>query len=572
MIRMRGYQTDFNAGVQAAWAGARSVLGVVPTGGGKTVCFASLMHDHTGACAAVVHRKEIVGQISQALARLGVKHRIVGPPAVVTRARRKHLKEFGQSFVDPSAQAGVVSVQTLTGRASQRDVALGRWLTQVTLGVFDEGHHYVRQGFWAKGVEALPNARLLFVTATPERADGKGLGAHADGFAEVMIEGPTAAWLIEQGYLCPFKYYAPDTDLDVAGVALTKGGELNAKALRARVVESHLVGDAVRHYQKFAAGKRAIVFATDVKTAEEIAAAFTAAGIAAASLSGETDDGVRDRTLDEFERGELLVLVNVDLFDEGFDVPGVDAVLMARPTESLAKFLQMVGRALRLIYADGFDLDTAEGRRAAIAASSKPHALVIDMVRNWERHGMPNWPRRWTLDGREKNSRATSDTIPQRVCVGCTQPYEAYHIGCPYQSTPECAKPPEYADRSAPDKVEGDLTQLDVDGMARLFAALNAAGMDDDEFTRSQIARGVPPVGRPRELRAHRAGKHRRAVLKELVAWWVGMQPTGRELAEVHRRFFYRFGIDIGSAFTLKAAETDALIERVTQRFAEDMV
>lgn len=572
MIKTRDYQSQFIQALRAAWFDFRAVLGVLPTGGGKTVCFTVVMAEHNGAAAAVVHRKEIVGQISQSLARLGLKHRVVAPPQVVTRIRRRHLREFGKSFVDQNALPGVVSVQTLTSRASSKNRELQRWLGQVTLAVFDEGHHYVKSGFWAKAVEAFERARLLFVTATPERADGKGLGVDADGFAETMVEGPTTRWLIERGYLSPFKYFAPDTDLDVSGVALTKDGDFNAKALRARVVDSHLVGDAVKHYRKFCDGKRAIVFATDVATAQEIADEFNAQGVPAAALSGETDAAVRDRALDDFEAATLRVLINVDLFDEGFDVAGVDAVIMARPTQSLAKFLQMIGRALRVVYAKGFNLETIEGRRAAIAAGPKTHAIVVDMVRNWERgHGMPDWPRNWTLDGREKGAKRLQDTIPQRICVGCSQPYEAFHRVCPYGITPECDQPPEYDDRSGPEKVEGDLAELDVEAMAALFAKMRAADMDDEAYALGQLERNIPPVGRGKDMKRHQEAKYRRQVLRELVAWWVGMQPEERPLAEKHRRFFYRFGVDIGTAFTLPAKETDALIERIKQRFGEDI-
>jgi superfamily II DNA or RNA helicase len=566
VLNLRRYQSNFVLDIQAAWETVRSVLGVLPTGAGKTVCFSSVMHDHRGAAAAVVHRKEIVGQISQSLARLDVPHRIIAPPSVVTRIRRKHLKEFGKSFVDPHAQAGVISVQTMTSPASGRNRELQRWLGQITLAVFDEGHHYVRQGLWARAVDSMENARLLFVTATPDRADGKGLGEASDGFAQTLVEGPHLQGLIDQGYLAPFTYKAPTTDLDVSGLAVTASGDLNTKALRKRVVESHLVGDVVRHYKQFADGKRAIVFATDVETANDMADAFEAAGIPSAALSGESEQGDRDHKLDLFDDGRLKVLVNVDLFDEGFDVPGVDAVILARPTESLAKYLQMVGRSLRVVYAAGSDLATADGRRAAIAASDKPNAIIIDPVRNWERHGMPNWPRKWTLDGKQKGTRPATDTVPQRVCDSCTQPYERFYAACPF-----CGHVPEPAGRYRPEQVDGDLMELDVDGMARLFAAMQYAELDEDTYAKDQIGRGIPAIGRGPDMKRHREARYRRSVLRELVAWWTGMQPAGRELAEKHRRFFHRFGIDIGTAFTLSAKDTDALIERIKERFAEDM-
>jgi superfamily II DNA or RNA helicase len=549
LFNLRPYQHTAVEQIHEAWARVRSVLAVMPTGAGKTVVFSSIMHDHVGCAAAVVHRKEIVSQIACSLAKLGVKHRVIAPPAVVALIRRKQLKLFGKSFVDPNAQCGVVSVQTMTSRSAAKNIELQRWLRQVTLAVFDEGHHYVTSGLWAQAVESVKQAKLLFVTATPDRADGKGLGKHADGFAEEMIESPDTKWLIDNGFLCRFSYKAPASDFDVRGLAVTASGDFNSKALRARVVESHLVGDVVKHYRKFADGKRAIVFATDVETAGEMAEAFRQDGIDAVALSGKTEQGERDRELDRFERGDLQVLVNVDLFDEGFDVPAVECVILARVTESLAKYLQMVGRGLRIM--DG-----------------KTEAVIIDPVRNWERgHGMPNWPRHWTLDRREKGTGGTkSDTIPQRVCLGCTQPYEAYYTACPY-----CGTVPVPAGRSVPEQVEGDLMELDVDGMAALFEKLNAADMSDEAYVLDMINRNVPPKGRSVELKRHQRAKYRRGVLEQLVAWWVGMQPTGRALNETHRRFFHRFGIDIGLAFTLNANDTDALLATIQRRFTEDL-
>ena len=568
MIKLRkDYQLPLKNKIMQAWDRVRSVLAVCPTGGGKTVVFSSIIHDHNGAAAAVVHRKEIVGQISLSLATLGVKHRVIAPSKTITAIRRKHLKKFGKSFIDQHAQCGAVSVQTLTSKSSSKNAPLQAWLKQITLCVYDEGHHYVKQGLWAKAVDCMSRAKLLFVSATPERADGKGLGEQSDGFAEEMVEGPTTRWLIEQGYLSGFTYKAPKTDLDVSDLAVTASGDFNATALRARVVESHLVGDAVTHYRKHADGLRAIVFATDVKTAEEMAEAFRRAGYSAVALSGDTDASVRDRELEKFENGRLQVLVNVDLFDEGFDVPAVECVILARPTQSLGKFLQMVGRGLRVVYAAGYDLETQAGRLSAIAAGTKPTAVILDLVRNWERHGMPDWPRVWKLSGKEKGTRDSGDdTVPQRVCKECTQPYEAFYKACPY-----CGAVPVPEGRSLPEQVEGDLLELDVEAMAALFDKMAAADMSDEEFAADQIARHVPAVGRGAGLKRHRAAKYRREILRNLVGWWVGMQPPERQRGEVYSRFFHRFGIDIASAFTLNTNDTDALIERIGRGFHYDI-
>lgn len=567
MISLRDYQQIWVERLQHAWLSHTAVLGVCPTGGGKTRSFAAIIRQHKGASAAVVHRKEIVGQISEALADLEVKHRVVAPPAVVRRIRRRHLKLYGKCFVDPQSQCGVVSVQTLTSKGADRNDQLQRWVNQVTLAVFDEGHHYVKTGLWAKAVELLSRGQQLFVTACPERADGKGLGVESDGFAEVMVEGPTLPWLTDQGFLSRFTYKAPATDLDLSDIPLTASGEVNTKAMRSRVVDSHLVGDVVDQYRLYLAGKRVIVFANDVATAQEMEAEFLAAGIPAKQLNGSTDAKERDDALDDFNDGKTLVLINVDLFDEGFDVPGADGVIIARITMSLNKFLQMVGRVLRVVYAKGHDLSTAEGRLAAIAAGPKPRAIVIDPVRNWERHGMPNWPRKWSLGGREGGGGGSRAGLPrQRVCTGCTQPYEMFHKVCPYCSTEFVP-----AGRSSPEQVCGDLVDLDPEVLAQMLARMQKADMSDDDYKADQWARRIPAVGRPADLKRHRQAKAARAVLQELVGWWWGCQPDGRDDREKQRRFFLRFGVDVVTAMSLKQKETEALIDLIKTNFQEDM-
>jgi DNA repair protein RadD len=567
VLTLRDYQSTVGEAIQAAWDRIRAVLFVLATGGGKTVVFCYLILRHNGAAAAIVHRREIVSQICCSLAELGIKHRVIAPPKTITLIRRKQLKRFGESFVDPNARVGVVSVQTLTSRGTKNNEATQRWIRQVTLAVFDEGHHYTQSGFWSRAVEMFGHAKLLFATATPERADGKGLAAHADGYAQELVEGPQTWELIRDGYLSSFTYLAPASDLDVSNIPLTKAGDFNAREFRKRVVDSHLVGDVVKHYKQYGNGGRAIVFATDIETADEMALSFNAAGINAISLNGESHQADRDSGLERFESGDVRILVNVDLFDEGFDVPSAEVCIMARPTYSTAKFLQMIGRVLRPMYAAGYDLSTVAARRHAIAAGPKPFAIVIDMVRNWERgHGLPDWPRTWSLEGRERGTRGGRDTQPMQVCISCTQPFDMFLRICPY-----CGTLVPLPDRRTVTTVAGDLFELDTQAMAALFRAQQEAELDDEAFRVDMHRRHVPTYGQPRQLRAHQAGRYRRAVLRELVAWWVGMQPAGRDLPEKHRRFYYRFGIDIGTAFTLNATDTDALIDRMAARFTEDM-
>lgn len=543
LIRLYEDQTEFVGNIYKAWGDHRSVMGVLPTGGGKTICFSSIVHDHGGYAGVVVHRREIIKQISLSLAAFDIKHRIVAPPSVVAIVRRAHLKKFGKSFVDPHALVGVASAQTLASKSTETNHLVMRWIKQCDLAVFDEGHHYVGDGSWGKAVHLFDHAaRLLFVSASPDRADGKPLS-----FCDVLVEGKTTQWLIDNKRLSPFKYYAPASNLGVDDIPVTASGDFNARAFRAQVVESDIVGDVVAQYLKLAKGKKAIVFATDVETAFDMADAFKAQGVRALALHGGTDSAEREKGLELFEAHGYDVLVNVDLFDEGFDVPSVECVIMARPTMSIIKFLQQAGRSLRVL-------------------KGKDNAIIIDMVRNWERHGLPSFPRTWTIDGRPKGEGKARDAEPLSLCLACTQPFPAYLKACTL-----CGAERVPAGRNSPDQVDGDLFELDVAAMQALFKKIDAANMSDADYQRDQISRGIPEIGRGPDLKRYQAAKYRRQVLDNLIGWWVGSQPKDRELAEIQRRFYARLGVDMATAKTLNAADTDALIEKLKNNFTKDL-
>lgn len=546
MPNLRPYQQTFVAGIHLAWSRVQSVLGIMPTGGGKTVCFSEILSRHIGASAVTVHRYEIVKQISTALASFGLKHRIVAPSDAVRRIRRSHLRIFGASFVDQQALCGVISVQTLTSRRSDTDLQLRAWLTQVTLAVFDEGHHYVNTGKWAKGVGVFPRAKLLFTTATAKRADGKGLGSHASGFVDEMVVGPSTKWLIDHKYLSPYKYFALRSDLDLVGLPLSASGDFNLKALQSRFAKSCLVKDAPKHYMRHAPGCTGLVFNTDVASATDCAESFTSQGISCVVLHGGTDPDTREKALDKLAAHDIKLVANVDLFDEGFDAPNITVCILLRATASLAKFLQMVGRVLR----------RAEG---------KDYAIIIDPVGNWERHMTPDWPRVHSLD----DGPAAKDTADLTACISCSQPYEAFYRACPYCG--EIRVRAKRAELRKPEQVDGDLQELDLDALATLSGARAEANMPDSDYRAEMVRRGIPEIGRPAELRRHRARKYRRKVLRTLMAWWAEAQPSDRDKGEKYRRFFLRFGVDVSTAFTLSEADTDSLINQVTRGFQHDI-
>ncbi len=555
-VPLRPFQRVLERDIYAAWqAGAVNVMPVSATGSGKTVVVSKLILDNDGASAAIAHRQELVSQMSLALARNGVRHRVVGPDSVARMCRQIHLGELGYHYVDPNARCGVAGVDSLI-RMDPSDP----WFGQVTLQVQDEGHHVLQANKWGKAAAMFPNARGLFPTATPKRADGRGLGRHADGLVDAMVQAPTMREIINMGYLTDYRIFAPPSDLDLSDVDTGSGGEFNKEQLSRAVAQSHLTGDVVQHYLRIAKGKLGVTFCADVQHATETAAAYRAAGVPAEVVSAKTPDSLRAEILRRFKRRELLQLVNVDLFGEGFDLPAIEVVSMARPTQSFALYSQQFGRACRLMLAPEwfvdvagvvrFDTLTDDGRRQAIAQSEKPHALIIDHVGNVMRHmGPPDRMIEWSLDRREIR-RGGSSGIPYRICPKCTQPFPRVLVCCEH-----CGHYAPPAERTAPEHVDGDLLEYTPEALA---------------FWRGEIDRidGAPRI--PSNVDAATAGAIRRnhwerqqaqAALRNAMAWYSGLEDAqGRtDVQEQYRRFYFLFGVDVATAQTLGAKDAEAL-------------
>lgn len=527
MIVLRDYQRDLYDDIHAAWRWARNVLAVAPTGSGKTSTFAKVIHDHPGASIAIAHRNELVSQISMSLARCGVRHRIIGPPALIRACVGLHVSELRRSYYDQDAAHGVAGVDTLVKRPPDNP-----WFRQVTLWVQDECHHLLADNKWGKATKLFPNAKGLGVTATPTRADGRGLGRHADGLMDAMVESPGMRDLIGMGYLTDYRIFAPPSDINLAAVPTSASGDFSPEPLRAAVHKSHIVGDVVSHYLRIAPGKLGVTFAVDVESATEIAAAYRQAGVPSEVVSADTPPALRAAILARFARGDLKQLLNVDLFGEGFDLPAIEVVSMARPTQSFALYSQQFGRALRPL----------EG---------KSHAIVIDHVSNVLRHGLPDAPRVWTLDRREKRARGKpDDVIPVRTCPSCLSVYERIYRECPF-----CGHYPEPAGRSGPEMVDGDLAELTPEALARLRGEIDKPLVIPYNAT-PEIAGAVK--------KRHHEKAQAQAALREAMAQWGGHRVAeGMSLSQAQRRFWLAFGIDVASAQTLGRAEAEALTERI---------
>jgi len=541
-MQYRPYQQDLHDGVYQSWAdGNKNVSCVLPTGGGKTVVMAGVINQwDRGHVIAIAHRKELVGQIAMALAMNGVHHQIVGPSAMVRYIANRQRLKVGASFHDTAAKTIVASVDTLIAPGRQEAVKV--WKDQVGLWVIDECHHVVEGNKWGKATGLFQNAAGLGFTATLCRADGKGLGSHSGGVFDSIVEGPAMRTLIDQGHLCDYKIFAPLTYMPLAETDVTAGGDYSSAKLKAASKKSQIVGDVVGSYEKFCLGKSTVVFATDLETAADMNANYRAAGHKSEMVSANTKTEIRSEILDRFERKEFQILINVDLLGEGFDCPGIEAVLFARPTESYGLYCQQFGRALRPL-------------------AGKEYALIIDHVGNVVRHGLPDAPRVWSLDARERNPKTVNpdDQIPLRYCEECTQPYSRVMVACPY-----CGNEPKPDPRGRPEFVDGDIFEISAEVLAELRGEIARIDTPAEEVTRRMKAMGANPRAIGGAFKNIKARSEMQAALRTTMQWWGAAEnDQGFSDREAQRRFFHKFGVDVLTAQTLGKADALALANKI---------
>lgn len=432
MIVLRACQTDFINMIAGAFASHRRVLGRAETGFGKTVCFSEIARRAMlkGKTVLIVaHRKNICKQISKALDKLGIRHgRIMA----------------GNTMTDDAVQVGMI------GTIARR---LGK-IAEPSLLIIDECHHAVSASYkmltdlWLK-------CRILGVTATPSRADGRGLGESFD----VMVQAIDMRELIGLGYLADYIYQAPPAMVDLTSIT-SRAGDYAVDELAEAMDKAVITGCAIAEYIKHLAPKPAIVFCVDIKHAEHVAQQFCDAGFRAASVDGTMDDLKQEDLLESIGDGRLNILTSCSLISEGTDIPEVAGVIMLRPSKSLALVRQMNGRCLRL---------KADGGRA----------VILDHVGNVYLHGLPDAIIDWSLDAKAKKAKKVPEVL---TCEAC---YKVFQIGtvqaeCP--GDPDCVFAPRAtASRRLIETIAGELVEFNAAQFEAAQAAEKAAAAIKNE-------------------------------------------------------------------------------------------
>ena len=407
-INLREYQQEGVQNIRLSYMqGKKSVLYVLPTGGGKTVIFSHIAEQAAikgNRVCILVHRSELVDQSSESLSKIGVEH------GVITAGKELDLSKTVQ----------VASVFTLVRRLHLIPADF------FGLIVVDEAHHAVA-GSWKKTIDHFLKAKVLGVTATPERLDGKGLG----NYFQEMIIGEDTAWLTANNYLAPAKVFAPPNKLDKTTLG-KRGGDYRMEEAENQMQQGGIMGDAVTHYEKHIHPATAIAFCCTIAHAEAVAKAFNDAGINSTSLTG---DNCKDRkdTIKKLATGEIKVLTSCQIISEGTDVPTVGGAILLRPTQSLSLYLQQVGRCLR-------------------PAKGKQYAIINDHVGNSITHGLPNQPRDWSLDGKKVRDKVKAP--PLKVCDAC---FAVNPIGV--KECVDCGHPFEVEERKGFKRIDGDLVE-----------------------------------------------------------------------------------------------------------------
>lgn len=363
---LRDYQISAKNDIYEAWCEVDSVMLQMPTGTGKTHVFTSIVNDlleyyrqrnETINILVVAHKTEIIDQISRKLNGYGIKYGIIQ----------------GDRYQESWHRVQVASIQSIL---NARNIDNAR-VQQFQYIIVDEAHHAIEgNDSYRRVFETFPNAKKLGVTATPWRFNN----APFTGLFDRIICSEPVSWFIDQNYLADFDYVSIPNDSEVQqrinSLRPAQTGDYTDADLDTNFNTDGIRAKLFKSYKKYANGKKGIIYAINKRHAANIAKLYSDNGVPAVAIDCDTPREERDRLVQLFRDGKIKVLVNVNIFTEGFDCPDVDFIQLARPTRSLTLYLQQVGRGLRYV-------------------PGKEKAIIIDNVGLYNSFGLPDADRDW---------------------------------------------------------------------------------------------------------------------------------------------------------------------------------
>jgi len=397
MYELREYQkAAIHETRKAISEGKRSIMIQSPTGSGKGVILSHIINsanDKGKTVLFLVHRSEILYQVSAYMDKYGITHGIIKAGEEANYTHPVQLASF----------------QTIHRRMKFFE-------EKFDILVIDEAHHATANTY-LEVIEAFRKHIILGFSATPTRKNGMGLG----NLFDKLIQVATIQYLVDNNFLAPVRYYAP-VQLDLSGVKL-QAGDYNEKQLAPVMLKEGLINGIVEYWFKYGEGRKTVVFATGVAHSVAIKEKFEAAGIVAEHLDGNTPHELRTDIISHFKKGDIQVIVNCQILTEGVDVPDIDCVILARPTKSLPMYMQMLGRGMRVF--DG-----------------KTDMILLDHAGCVYEHGFVHEITEWELDETKQTENPKEKKRKEKNSKPITCP-ECSHVYTGQLKCPQCGNIPE---------------------------------------------------------------------------------------------------------------------------------
>lgn len=379
-ITLRDYQQLAKEEIFSKWNCVDNILYQMPTGTGKTRLFTSIIrdisilglrHNINYRILIIAHRSELIEQSSRSLDKYRIKHGVLA-------GTMKDKRDLTQAIQ-------VASIQTITYPANQCLIDDLKF----DFIIIDEAHHAVANSY-QKLWEYCPDAKKLGVTATPWRMNNS-------GFAQIFnsyIPSMSIKSFIQKGWLATYQYYSIPTSSElVKSIESIKEFDIEGDYKNSALIEvcdtSKIRAQLYDSYAKNALGKKGIIYSISREHSEHICSQFRSRGVAIENIDSKTPAKVRETVIKDFKNGKIDIIVNVDIFSEGFDCPDIEFIQLARPTKSLVKYIQQVGRGLR--------------------KNGDKRCIILDNVGMYSRFGLPDEERDWEsfFYGEEKETTST---------------------------------------------------------------------------------------------------------------------------------------------------------------------